>query len=177
MIQVSILLHQRKAPIRTDGCFSLVRERRLELPRRLTHAPQTCLSTCSSTLAYGRCFDSIESRLHHIGPPHLRQKSLYQSFRFCQGLFLKSELLSIFSKSKPLRPEKNAEFLIPNSAFRILLTPAPNRWPRPRTGGCRAGSRHPWRPSAPRAGPAPRSYRPSPPGSRRRCARWKAGGR
>ena len=31
---------------------SLVRERRLELPRRLTHAPQTCLSTCSSTLAY-----------------------------------------------------------------------------------------------------------------------------
>ena len=32
--------------------FSLVRERRLELPRRLTHAPQTCLSTCSSTLAF-----------------------------------------------------------------------------------------------------------------------------
>ena len=32
--------------------FFLVRERRLELPRRLTHAPQTCLSTCSSTLAY-----------------------------------------------------------------------------------------------------------------------------
>ena len=31
---------------------SLVRERRLELPRRLTHAPQTCLSTYSSTLAY-----------------------------------------------------------------------------------------------------------------------------
>ena len=30
----------------------LVRKRRLELPRRLTHAPQTCLSTCSSTLAY-----------------------------------------------------------------------------------------------------------------------------
>ena len=30
----------------------MVRERRLELPRRLTHAPQTCLSTCSSTLAY-----------------------------------------------------------------------------------------------------------------------------
>ena len=30
----------------------LVRERRLELPRRLTHAPQTCLSTYSSTLAY-----------------------------------------------------------------------------------------------------------------------------
>lgn len=30
----------------------LVRERRLELPRRLTHAPQTCLSTCSSTLAW-----------------------------------------------------------------------------------------------------------------------------
>ena len=30
----------------------VVRERRLELPRRSTHAPQTCLSTCSSTLAY-----------------------------------------------------------------------------------------------------------------------------
>ena len=30
---------------------SLVRERRLELPRHLTHAPQTCLSTCSSTRA------------------------------------------------------------------------------------------------------------------------------
>ena len=34
----------------------VVRERRLELPRRLTHAPQTCLSTCSSTLA--NCFFS-----------------------------------------------------------------------------------------------------------------------
>ena len=29
----------------------MVRERRLELPRHLTHAPQTCLSTSSSTLA------------------------------------------------------------------------------------------------------------------------------
>ena len=165
-----------QSPLRTSG-FAAVRERRLELPRRLTHAPQTCLSTCSSTLAYGRCFGSIESRLHHIGPPHLRQKSLYQSFRFCQGLFLKSELRSKFSKSNSLRHKKNAEFLIPNSAFRILLTPAQNKWPRPRTGGCRAGSRHPWRPSAPRAGPAPRSCRPSPPGSHRRCARWRAGGR
>ena len=45
------------------------------------------------SLAYGRCFDSIESRLHHIGPPHLRQKSLYQSFRFCQGLFAISHLI------------------------------------------------------------------------------------
>ena len=177
MIQISILSHQRKTPIRTDGCFPLVRERRLELPRRLTHAPQTCLSTCSSTLAYGRCFGSIESRLHHIGPPHLRQKSLYQSFRFCQGLFLKSELRSKFSKSNSLRHKKNAEFLIPNSAFRILLTPAPSRWPRPRTGGCRADSRRLSRPSVPRAGPAPRFCRPSPPGSRRRCARWRAGGR
>ena len=30
----------------------LVREKRLELSRQLTHAPQTCLSTYSSTLAY-----------------------------------------------------------------------------------------------------------------------------
>ena len=47
------LMH-KKRPIRMDGSF-LVRERRLELPRRLTHAPQTCLSTCSSTLAYSLC--------------------------------------------------------------------------------------------------------------------------
>ncbi len=58
-----------------------------------------------------------------------------------------------------------------------IITPARNRWLRPRTGGCRAGSKRPWRPSAPRAGPAPRSCRPSPPGSHRRCARWRAGGR
>ena len=32
--------------------FLLVREMRLELTRRLPHAPQTCLSTYSSTLAY-----------------------------------------------------------------------------------------------------------------------------
>lgn len=31
---------------------NLVREMRLELTRRLPHAPQTCLSTYSSTLAY-----------------------------------------------------------------------------------------------------------------------------
>ena len=36
---------------RYEACDDVVRERRLELPRRLTHAPQTCLSTCSSTLA------------------------------------------------------------------------------------------------------------------------------
>ena len=36
---------------RYDVCSDVVRERRLELPRRLSHAPQTCLSTCSSTLA------------------------------------------------------------------------------------------------------------------------------
>ena len=41
----------------------LVRERRLELPRRSTHAPQTCLSTSSSTLAY-------ITGLRH---PHLRK--------------------------------------------------------------------------------------------------------
>ena len=42
-------------PQKVRGIFAL-RERRLELPRRLTHAPQTCLSTCSSTLA--NCFFS-----------------------------------------------------------------------------------------------------------------------
>ena len=41
----------KNRPIRMNESV-LVRERRLELPRRLTHAPQTCLSTCSSTLAY-----------------------------------------------------------------------------------------------------------------------------
>ena len=36
-----------------EAClFLLVREMRLELTRRLPHAPQTCLSTYSSTLAY-----------------------------------------------------------------------------------------------------------------------------
>ena len=60
MIQVSLI------PKRTtcSGGSFLVRERRLELPRRLTHAPQTCLSTCSSTLAYSvRELGSIESLL------------------------------------------------------------------------------------------------------------------
>ena len=122
----SLLLAAKKQTPIWVSAF-LVRERRLELPRRLTHAPQTCLSTCSSTLAYSRCFSSIESRLHHIGPPHLRQESLYQSFRFCQGLFFKSESLSKFSRTNPLRHKKNAEFLIPNSAFRILLTPVRSR--------------------------------------------------
>ena len=51
-IQVSSLFRApKKHRGRRPRCF-LVRERRLELPRRLTHAPQTCLSTCSSTLAY-----------------------------------------------------------------------------------------------------------------------------
>ena len=43
------------APIkktRFSVSFLLVREMRLELTRRLPHAPQTCLSTYSSTLAY-----------------------------------------------------------------------------------------------------------------------------
>ena len=55
-IQVSSLPYAETEPIRMDElCFWCVRERRLELPRRLTHAPQTCLSTCSSTLAYSLC--------------------------------------------------------------------------------------------------------------------------
>ena len=78
---VRILIQVSSSTKKNDGYplgtrHFLVRERRLELPRRLTHAPQTCLSTCSSTLAYGRCSGSIESRLHHFGLPHLRQKSL-----------------------------------------------------------------------------------------------------
>ena len=55
----SSLPYTKKRTTCSGGSF-LVRERRLELPRRLTHAPQTCLSTCSSTLAYKRrCFDCI----------------------------------------------------------------------------------------------------------------------
>ena len=51
LIQVS--LSNNKNTRQPKSCLVfLVRERRLELPRRLTHAPQTCLSTCSSTLAY-----------------------------------------------------------------------------------------------------------------------------
>ena len=72
--------------------------------------------------------------------------------------------------------KRGAAFHGPPSA-KTILTPARNRWLRPRTGGCRADSRRLSRPSAPRAGPAPRSYRPSPPGSHRHCARWRAGGR
>ena len=48
---------------RINSNFKMVRERRLELPRRLTHAPQTCLSTYSSTLADSRCAGCIESRM------------------------------------------------------------------------------------------------------------------
>ena len=44
-----ILKRKKPSPF---GLSFLVRERRLELPRQLTHAPQTCLSTGSSTLAY-----------------------------------------------------------------------------------------------------------------------------
>ena len=88
LIQVSSSTKKCRHPF---GCLHfLVRERRLELPRRLTHAPQTCLSTCSSTLAYSRCSGSIESRLHHIGLPHLRHWLLYQRKSVCQGLFFKN---------------------------------------------------------------------------------------
>ena len=38
--------------VRKTGFIHMVREMRLELTRRLPHAPQTCLSTYSSTLAY-----------------------------------------------------------------------------------------------------------------------------
>ena len=36
-------------------CSDMVRVMRLERTRRLSHAPQTCLSTYSSTLAYPIC--------------------------------------------------------------------------------------------------------------------------
>ena len=48
--------HKKAVASDTKLATTMVRERRLELPRRLTHAPQTCLSTCSSTLA--NCFFS-----------------------------------------------------------------------------------------------------------------------
>ena len=38
--------------VRKTGFIHMVREMRLELTRLLPHAPQTCLSTYSSTLAY-----------------------------------------------------------------------------------------------------------------------------
>ena len=57
----------------------MVRERRLELPRRLTHAPQTCLSTSSSTLAYF-------TGLRH---PHLRKPyNLSGTFRVHRILYV-----------------------------------------------------------------------------------------
>ena len=160
--------HQRKTPIRSDGCFSLVRERRLELPRRLTHAPQTCLSTCSSTLACSRCSGSIESRLHPFGLATFKAKAIIAEKKrlsriiFCSCAKKNGE--PHFTVPRPLKTE-------------YCFTPAGCRWPRPRTGGCRAGSTRRAAPSAPGDGPAPRSCRPSPPGSRRRCARWRAGGR
>ena len=49
----ALRLFYKKSRSKQHKTYSdLVRERRLELPRRLTHAPQTCLSTYSSTLAY-----------------------------------------------------------------------------------------------------------------------------
>ena len=57
-----------------DELWFLVREMRLELTRRLTHAPQTCLSTYSSTLAnLRRCCVCIERPVHPVAAPHLRQ--------------------------------------------------------------------------------------------------------
>ena len=47
---------QKKTPEQSGLCSDVVRERRLELPRLLSHAPQTCLSTGSSTLAAGILF-------------------------------------------------------------------------------------------------------------------------
>ena len=46
----------KKTPEQSGLCSDVVRERRLELPRLLSHAPQTCLSTGSSTLAAGILF-------------------------------------------------------------------------------------------------------------------------
>ena len=43
--------HLLRYELYQNWCPVMVRERRLELPRLLPHAPQTCLSTYSSTLA------------------------------------------------------------------------------------------------------------------------------
>ena len=69
------------------GLFLLVREMRLELTRRLPHAPQTCLSTYSSTLA---C--------------NFQLLSYYtQSFRICQGviLFLRRSSITFLLALRP----------------------------------------------------------------------------
>ena len=42
----------KKTSEQSGLCSDVVQERRLELPRRLPHAPQTCLSTDSNTLAF-----------------------------------------------------------------------------------------------------------------------------
>ncbi len=45
------MLQEKRTPEQSLLCSGVVQERRLELPRRLPHAPQTCLSTYSNTLA------------------------------------------------------------------------------------------------------------------------------
>ena len=71
-----------------EAClFLLVREMRLELTRRLPHAPQTCPSTYSSTLA---C--------------NFQLLSYYtQSFRICQGviLFLRRSSITFLLALRP----------------------------------------------------------------------------
>ena len=74
--------------VRKTGFIHMVREMRLELTRRLPHAPQTCLSTYSSTLA---------CNFHLL--------SYYtQSCRVCQGgiLFLRGSSITF---SLALRPD------------------------------------------------------------------------
>ena len=50
-LMMVLRLKKKNTAIPSESPCFMVREMRLELTRRLTHAPQTCLSTYSSTLA------------------------------------------------------------------------------------------------------------------------------
>ena len=71
-------------PIRKDRhLFYLVREMRLELTRRLTHAPQTCLSTYSSTLAY-----ALKGKSNYTQNGISCQEGFFCFLGFAAGVFL-----------------------------------------------------------------------------------------
>ena len=79
--------------VRKTGFIHMVREMRLELTRLLPHAPQTCLSTSSSTLAFPIVSESPRSQ---------RQELLYQRLPHLSTQysdFLKKFLRQVYGQS------------------------------------------------------------------------------
>ena len=90
-------MHEKTQPIKKMDCVFLVREMRLELTRRLTHAPQTCLSTYSSTLAYSRrCCVCIERPVHPFGGAAFKARGIIADFALLSSSFFLLRRRSVF---------------------------------------------------------------------------------